>query len=66
MTKLLYKIVAMLVSVPGGMLAGAIFKKVWRLAAGADEAPKATDAGRGWPDWPGDEGRGEQGKTAGR
>jgi hypothetical protein len=99
MTKLLYKIVAMLVSVLGGMLAGAIFKKVWRLAAGADEAPKATDAGRGWPEvltaaamqgalfavvraagdraaaagtekltgtWPGDEGRGEQGKTAGR
>ena len=50
MTKLLYKIVAMLVSVLGGMLAGAIFKKVWKLAAGEDEAPKATDADRGWPE----------------
>jgi hypothetical protein len=99
MTKLLYKIVAVLVSVLGGMLAGAIFKKVWKLAAGEDEAPKATDADRGWPEvltaaavqgalfavlraavdraaatgtekltgsWPGDEGRGEQGKKAGR
>ena len=32
----------------GGLLAGAIFKKIWKLAAGEDEAPKATDASRGW------------------
>jgi Protein of unknown function (DUF4235) len=50
MTKLLYKIVGMLVSVLGGMLAGAIFKKAWRLAADGGEAPKATDADRGWPE----------------
>jgi Protein of unknown function (DUF4235) len=48
MIKLLYKPVGMLVSVLGGLLAGAIFKKVWKLAAREDEAPKATDAGRGW------------------
>lgn len=48
MIKLLYKPVGMLVSVLGGLLAGAIFKKVWRLAAREDEAPKATDARRGW------------------
>lgn len=48
MIKLLYKPVSMLVSVLGGVLAGAIFKKVWRLAAREDEAPKATDAARGW------------------
>jgi hypothetical protein len=50
MTKLLYKTVSLLVSVLGGMLAGAMFKKVWKLAPGADEAPKATDADRGWPE----------------
>jgi Protein of unknown function (DUF4235) len=48
MGKLLYKPASMLVSVGGGMLAGAIFKKIWKLAAGADEAPKATDASKGW------------------
>jgi hypothetical protein len=48
MTKLVYKPVSMLVSVVGGLLAGAIFKKIWKLAAREDEAPKATDASRGW------------------
>ncbi|MBV9449299.1 MAG: DUF4235 domain-containing protein [Streptosporangiaceae bacterium] len=48
MIKLLYKPVSILVSVLGGMLAGAIFKKVWKLAGHEDEAPKATDARRGW------------------
>jgi hypothetical protein len=50
MTKLLYKLVGMAVSVLGGMLAGAIFKKAWQLAADGDEAPKATDAHRSWPE----------------
>jgi hypothetical protein len=50
MIKLLYKLVGMAVSVLGGMLAGAIFKKAWQLAAGGNEAPKATDADRGWPE----------------
>jgi hypothetical protein len=38
----------MLVSVVGGLLAGAIFKKIWKVAAGENEAPRATDARRGW------------------
>jgi len=46
--KLLYKPVGMVVGVFSGMLAGAIFKKTWQLAADEDEAPKATDARRGW------------------
>ena len=50
MAKLVYRLLGMLVSVGGGMLASAIFKKVWKLAAGADEAPKATDASKGWPE----------------
>jgi hypothetical protein len=39
---------SILVSVLGGALAGAIFKRVWKAAAGEDEAPKATDGARGW------------------
>jgi hypothetical protein len=48
MIKLLYKPVSLLVSVLGGVLAGAIFKKIWKIAAREDEAPQATDAQRGW------------------
>jgi hypothetical protein len=48
MIKLLYKPVAMLVSVLGGIVAGAIFKRVWKVTAREEDAPKATDAQRGW------------------
>jgi predicted metal-dependent enzyme (double-stranded beta helix superfamily) len=48
MTKLPYKLLSLLVSVLGGMLAGVIFKQVWRLTAREEEAPSATDAQRGW------------------
>jgi hypothetical protein len=48
MIKLLCKPVSILASVLGGMLAETIFKKAWKMAARQDEAPKATDAGRGW------------------
>ena len=48
MIKVLYKPVSIVISVLGGILAGAIFKRVWKIAAGEDEAPKATDARWGW------------------
>jgi hypothetical protein len=48
MIKLLYKPLGLLVSVLSGMLAGAIFKRVWKAAAGEEEAPTATDVRRGW------------------
>jgi predicted metal-dependent enzyme (double-stranded beta helix superfamily) len=48
MSKVLYKTLGKLASVLGGVLAGAIFRHVWKLAAHEDEAPKATDARRGW------------------
>ena len=48
MTKIIYKLVNLVVSVLGGILAGAIFKRIWKAAAGEDEAPKATDAQSGW------------------
>lgn len=48
MTKLLYRAAGMLASILGGIVASAIFKKAWKLTAGDDEAPTATDAQRGW------------------
>lgn len=48
MIRVAYKSASVLVGVLGGMLASVIFKKVWKLAAGEDEAPKSTDARRGW------------------
>ena len=48
MTKVLYKPMGMLVSVLGGVLAGAIFKQLWKVAFSEDDAPRATDADRSW------------------
>ena len=48
MIKLLYKPMAKLISVLGGMLAGTIFRKAWKIVAREDDAPKATDADRSW------------------
>lgn len=48
MLKLLYKPVSLAASVMGGVLAGALFRRIWKLAAGEDAAPKATEEGRSW------------------
>jgi len=48
MIKFVYKPVSILVGVLGWMLAKAIFKQVWKRAAGEEEAPKTTDVQRGW------------------
>jgi Protein of unknown function (DUF4235) len=40
--KTLYKPLGLLVSVLGGILAGAVFKKVWAAVSGEEEAPEAT------------------------
>jgi len=50
MVKLLYKPVSILAGVLGGLVAGAIFKQIWKLAAGEGEAPKPTDADKRWPE----------------
>jgi len=46
--KFLYKPFGVMVSVLGGILAGAIFKRTWRAIAGEDDSPNATDRRRGW------------------
>jgi hypothetical protein len=48
MIKLLYKPVSIVVSVLSGALAGAVFKRIWKAAAGEEEAPTATDIRHGW------------------
>jgi hypothetical protein len=50
MANLVYRPLSMLVSIVGGILASAIFKKIWKLAPGEDEVPKAIDAGKSWPE----------------
>ena len=48
MAKVLYKPFGLLFSVLGGIVAGAIFKRIWGAAGNDEEAPKATDATKGW------------------
>jgi hypothetical protein len=48
MNKLAYKPVGILLGIGAGALAGLIFKQVWKVAAGDDDAPNATDEDRGW------------------
>jgi hypothetical protein len=48
MMKLLNKAVGMVFSVVGAMLARSLFKKVWKAITGEEDAPKPTDARRGW------------------
>lgn len=48
MLKLLYKPLGLLIGVAGGLVAGAIFTRVWSLATGQDDAPEATDSDRSW------------------
>ena len=46
--KIAYKPVGLLLGVGAGALAGFVFREVWKLAAGDDDAPSATDEDRGW------------------
>jgi hypothetical protein len=43
-----YKPLGLSVSIAGGLLASAVFDQIWKRVTGEDEAPKATDANRGW------------------
>lgn len=48
MTKLAYKPFGLVAGVLGGLIAGFLFKSVWKAIAGEDDAPNAIDARRGW------------------
>ena len=46
--RLVYKPIGLVAGVVGGLLAGAVFRRVWSLVGREGKAPKATDADRGW------------------
>jgi hypothetical protein len=46
--KLLYKPIGLLVSVLGGLVARALFKRIWRAVGDEKDAPNAKDRGRSW------------------
>jgi len=48
MVKLLYKPVSALVGVLGGIIAGVIFKRAWKIIGRGDDAPRPTDRRKGW------------------
>jgi hypothetical protein len=48
MIKLMYKPFSIIAGVLGGILAGAIFKQIWKLASHEEEAPDSTDVAKGW------------------
>lgn len=48
MARVVYKPLGLIVSVLGGIVAGALFKRIWKAVAHEEEAPKATDERRGW------------------
>jgi len=46
--KLIYRPLSLLASVVGGIVAGALFKKIWKAMAGEDEAPRPSQPDRNW------------------
>lgn len=47
---LVYKPVGLLAGMAGGLVAGAVFRQVWKTVAREDDAPGPTDRDRGWPE----------------
>jgi predicted metal-dependent enzyme (double-stranded beta helix superfamily) len=43
-----YRPVGTVLGVVSGVLAAAVFRQVWKLLAGEEDAPEATDEHRGW------------------
>jgi hypothetical protein len=46
--KLLYKPIGLLVNIFGGLVAAALFKRLWRAVADERDAPNAKDRERSW------------------
>jgi Protein of unknown function (DUF4235) len=46
--KAVYKPFGLLLSVLGGVIAGALFKRAWRAVKHEDDSPDAKDLDRGW------------------
>ena len=48
MAKVIYKPLGLVFGILGGLVAGAVFKRVWRAVGHEEDAPNATDRDRGW------------------
>ena len=48
MAKALYTPISIVFSVIGGLLAGAVFKQVWKRISDEEESPKALESEYGW------------------
>jgi hypothetical protein len=48
--KVAYKPVGLVAGAAAGLLAGVVFRQLWRLVSGEEEAPDATDREHGWPE----------------
>ncbi|GAA4883353.1 DUF4235 domain-containing protein [Kitasatospora terrestris] len=48
MLRILYKPFGLLAGALGGVVAGAVFKRLWAVLGHEDEAPEATDQDRTW------------------
>lgn len=46
--KVAFKPINLALGIGAGALAGLVFKQVWKLASGDDDAPDAGDEDRGW------------------
>jgi hypothetical protein len=46
--RLVYRPFGLIAGAGAGLVAGYMFKKVWQLASGDDDAPDALDEDRGW------------------
>lgn len=47
-SKAMYRPLGMAFGAAGGVLAGAVFRRVWRLVDDKQDAPSPTDEDRGW------------------
>lgn len=48
MARLIYRPIGLLVSVLGGLLAGALFKQLWKRVSGKEDPPRAKESEYGW------------------
>jgi uncharacterized protein DUF4235 len=48
MKKIAYRLLSLGLSVVSGVLAGALFKGLWKLVAREEDAPQASDPERSW------------------
>lgn len=46
--KAAYRPVGLVLGMGAGLVAGVLFKQVWKIAAGDGDAPEAIDEDRGW------------------